>query len=123
LEQIRHEKYQRKQELRVIEMRKQKLEWKAKLDEKTKQLDSREARILEVDSFLTVAKKLQEMKLTLEDTLPWLETINEVAQIQNTDIKTAGICVATELRCVRQLGGIETNRGSSRGIKDVGHIH
>ncbi|MGA9154129.1 MAG: hypothetical protein WBZ36_26400 [Candidatus Nitrosopolaris sp.] len=55
------------------------------------------------------------MKLTLEDTFPWLETINEVAQIQNTDIKTAAICVATELRCVRQLGGIKRQIESAQG--------
>ena len=47
------------------------------------------------------------MKLALEDALPWIETINEVAQIQNMDIKSAGVLVAQELRLNRQFGGIQ----------------
>jgi hypothetical protein len=60
-------------------------------------LTIREARILESEPFLELAKKLQRMKLSLEDALPWIETINEVAQIQNMDIKSAGVLVAQEL--------------------------
>ena len=70
-------------------------------------LTAREGRILESEPYLSLAKKLQEMKLTLEDALPWIETINEVAQIQNTNINHAAIFVAQELRLNRQLGGIQ----------------
>jgi hypothetical protein len=38
--------------------------------------------------------------------LAGIETINEVAQIQNMDIKSAAIYVAQELRFSRQLGGL-----------------
>ena len=115
LNQIRKEKDQRRHELLLID-RKQKLEeWKAKLDQKTKQLDSREARILEAEPFLAVAKQLQEMKLALEDALPWIETINEVAQMQNMNIKTAAIYVAQELRFSRQLGGLQRQIEMARG--------
>jgi hypothetical protein len=55
-------------------------------------------RILESEPFLTLARQLQEMKLALEDALPWIETINEVAQIQNMDNKSVGVLVAQELR-------------------------
>jgi hypothetical protein len=57
---------------------------------------------LESEPYLSLAKKLQEMKLKLQEALPWIETINEVAQMQNTDIKHAAIFVAQE-----QLGGIQ----------------
>jgi len=45
-------------------------------------LTVREARVLESEPFLPLARQLQEMKLALEDALTWIETINEVAQIQ-----------------------------------------
>jgi hypothetical protein len=70
-------------------------------------ISAREARILESEPYFSLAKKLQEMKLALEDALPWIETINEVAQIQNMDIKSAGVLVAQELRLNRQFGGIQ----------------
>jgi hypothetical protein len=59
-------------------------------------LTAREARIVESEPFLPLARQLQEMKLALDDALPWIETINEVAQIQNMDIKSAGVLVAQE---------------------------
>jgi hypothetical protein len=118
LNQIRKEKDQRRHELLLIDRRKQKLEeWKAKLDQKTKQLDSREAQILEAEPFLAVAKQLQEMKLALEDALPWIETINEVAQMQNMNIKTAAIYVAQELRFSRQLGDLQRQIEMARGVE------
>ncbi len=70
-------------------------------------LTAREGRILESEPYLSLAKKLQEMKLKLEEALLWIETINEVAQMQNTAIKHAAILVAQELRLNRQLGGIQ----------------
>jgi hypothetical protein len=53
--------------------------------------------LIESEPFLTLARQLQEMKLALEDALLWIETINEVAQIQNMDNKSAGVLVAQEL--------------------------
>jgi hypothetical protein len=108
LEQINQEKYQRKYEMRVIERRKQKLvEWKAKLDEKTKQLESREVRIIEAEPFLAVAKQLQNLGMDMEVTKHWIETINEVAHMQKITIKQATISVAQDLRYYQNLGGIE----------------
>lgn len=96
------EKGQRRHELFLIDCRKRKLEeWRKRLEQMQYDLTVREGRIL------SLAKKLQEMKLILEDVLPWIETINEVAQIQNTDINHAAIFVAQELRLNRQLGAIQ----------------
>ena len=47
------------------------------------------------------------MKLALEDALPWIETVKELAQIQNMDIKTAAVQIAQELRLYRQSEGIQ----------------
>jgi hypothetical protein len=108
LRQIRREKDQRRHELLVIDRRKQKLsEWKKRLEQMQYDLTARESRILESEPFLPLARQLQEMKLALEDALPWIETINEVAQIQTMDIKSAGVLVAQELRLNRQFGGIQ----------------
>src|SRR5215831_11761319 len=78
-------------------------------------LTVRESRIVELEPFLPLARQLQEMKLSLEDVLPWIETINEVAQIQRLDIKTAALYIAQELRFSRQLGGLQRNIEQARG--------
>src|SRR5215467_12415215 len=59
------------------------------------------------EPFLRLAKQLQEMRLTLEDTLPWIETIREKAEAENVDIRTTAINVAQESRLYRQSGGIQ----------------
>ena len=108
LKQIRREKDQRRHELLVIDRRKQKLsEWKKRLEQMGYDLTARESRILESESFLPLARQLQEMKLALEDALPWIETILEKAEAENVDIRTAAINVAQELRLYRQSGGIQ----------------
>ena len=85
LKQIRREKDQRRHELLVIDRRKQKLsEWRKRLEQMQYDLTARESRILESESFLPLARQLQEMKLALEDALPWIETVKEWTQMQNT---------------------------------------
>ena len=107
LKQIRREKDQRRHELLVIDRRKQKLsEWKKRLEQMQYDLTARETRILESEPYLSLARQLQEMKLALEDALPWIETIREKAEAENVDIRTTAINVAQELRLYRQSGGI-----------------
>jgi hypothetical protein len=108
MNQMRKEKDQRRHELFLIDRRKNKLEeWRKRLEQMQYDLTTREGRIIESEPYLSLAKKLQEMKLTLEDALPWIETINEVAQIQNTDINHAAIFVAQEIRLYRQFGSLD----------------
>lgn len=92
---------QRRHEEFLIDQRKK------RLDERESNLKDREIKVSEAEPYLIMAKKLQEMKLTLEDTLPWIETINEVAQMQKLDIKDAALFVAQELRLYRQFDGIQ----------------
>lgn len=116
LKQIRREKDQRRQELLVIDRRKQKLsEWRKRLEEMQYDLTAREARMLESEAYLPLARQLQEMKLALEDALPWIETVKEWAQMQNMDIKTAGLSVAHQLRMYRRLGGLQRSIEQARG--------
>ena len=76
LKQIRREKDQRRHELLVRDRHKQKLsEWKQRLEQIQYDLTTREARILESEPFLSLARQLQEMKLALGDALPWIETV------------------------------------------------
>jgi hypothetical protein len=109
LKQMRREKDQRRHELLVIDRRKQKLsEWKKRLEQMQYDLTFREVRILESEAYPPLARQLQEMKLALEDALPWIETVKELAQTQNMDIKAAVVQVAPpELRLYRQSGGLQ----------------
>ena len=108
LKQIRREKDQRRHELLVIDRRKQKLsEWRKRLEQMQYDLTARESRILESESSLPLARQLQEMKLALEDALPWIEILREKAEVENVDIRTAAINVAQELRLYHQSGGIQ----------------
>jgi len=68
-------------------------------------LAARESRILESESFLPLVRQLQEMKLALEDALPWIETIREKAEAENVDIRTTAINVSQELRLYHQSEG------------------
>jgi hypothetical protein len=87
--------------MRVIDRRKQKfVEWKAKLD-------SREAKVCEVEPFLPLARKLQEMKLVLEDVQPLITEIDEVTQMQNTDNKQAILYLIQQLRLNRAFGDVQ----------------
>jgi len=105
---IKREKAQRHHELLLIERRRQKLdEWKRQIDRVKYELDVREARCLEVEPFLPVARRLQDMKIGLEEAIPWLETIVEKAEAEKIDQKTAAYHVASELRFYRQLAGIQ----------------
>ena len=123
LKQIRREKDQRRHELLVIDRRKQKLsEWRKRLEQMQYDLTARESRILESESFLSLARQLQEMKLALEDALPWIETVKEWAQMQNMDIKTAGLSVAHQLRMYRQLGGLQRSIEQAQGELDMLNI-
>ena len=47
--------------------------------------------------------------------LPWIETISEVAQIQNMTSKEAAIVVTQELRLNRQFGGIRRQIEMAQG--------
>ena len=85
-------------------------------------LTARESRILESESFLPLARQLQEMELALEDALPWIETVKEWAQMQNMDIKTVGLSVAHQLRMYRQLGGLQRSIEQARGELEMLNI-
>ena len=108
LKQIRREKDQRRHELFVIDRRKEKLsEWKKRLEQMQYDLTAREARILESEAYLPLARQLQEMKLALEEALPWIESIREKAEAENIDHKTAAVQIVQELRLYRQFGGLD----------------
>lgn len=78
-------------------------------------LTTRENRIRESEPYLSLAKKLQEMRLTLEDALPLIEKITEVAQMYKMDTKAAALYVAQELTLNRQFGGIQREIEMAKG--------
>jgi hypothetical protein len=43
----------------------------------------------------------------IEEILPWIETINEKAEAESIDHKTAATRIAQELRLYRQFAGIQ----------------
>lgn len=119
LREITREKFKIKKEKLVIDRRKEKLlEWMRNLDE-------RESDLREREPFLEVAKKLQETKLTLEDCIPWIEIINEVAQVQRITVTQAATSVAQDIRLSRQLRDIEKEielKNQELGLIDMATI-
>jgi hypothetical protein len=102
MNQMMNEKYQRRHEMLVIDSSRKRLE------QMQSDLTTRESRILESEPYLSLAKKLQEMGLALEDALPWIETVKEVAQIEKLDTKSASLYVSQELALNRQFRGIRS---------------
>ena len=54
--------------------------------------------------------------------MPWIETVKELAQLQNMDIKTAALYVAQERRFSRQLGGLQRSIEQARGELEMLNI-
>ena len=105
--QIGKERDQRRHELFLMDRRKIKLEeWRKRLEQMQYDLTIREGRILESEAFLPLAKKLQEMKLTLEEALPWLETIHEKAEVENVDIRTAAGTIGSGIEVISTIWGL-----------------
>jgi hypothetical protein len=105
------DKRERRQELQILEQEKEQLGIeKHNLAQVMQSIEQRNN-----DLKAPEARQLQEMKLTLEDALPWIETVRELAQMQNTDIKTAARYVAQEIRRLRQLGGLQRSIEQARG--------
>jgi hypothetical protein len=108
LREIRHAKQQRRHELLLIDRRRKKLEqWKKWIDREKYELAIREARVLDVEPFLPVARRLQDLSIGLDEAIPWIETIQEVAQNEKIDSRTAAYRIAQELRSYRQFGGLQ----------------
>lgn len=61
------------------------------------------------------------MKLTLDDIRPWVQMIEEVAQIQKITIKQAAISVAQDLKFYQQLGGVQ--RQIEKSNQELGLIN
>jgi hypothetical protein len=99
LNQIAKEKDRRRHELFLIDQRRKRLE------QMQYDLTVRER---ELEAYLGLAKKLQEMGLTLDDAMPCFETITQVVQMEKLDTKSASIYVSQELALNRQFKGIRS---------------
>jgi hypothetical protein len=105
LKQIRREKDQRRHELFVIDRRKEKLsECKKRLEQMQYDVTAREARILEAEPFLDVAKQLQNLGIGMDEALPYFESIRERAEIERIDVRTSATQITQEYR---QFGAIQ----------------
>ena len=54
-----------------------------------------------------MARRLQDLKIGLEEAIPWLETIHEKSEVERVDQRTAAYRLAAELRFYRQFAGIQ----------------
>lgn len=110
------EKQQRHHEFLLIDRRKQKLqEAITEYEQRESNLSDRENRVIEAEPYLPVARQLQDMKLVLEDTLPWIEAMKEAAQTQNLNFREAALYIAQELQLNRQFGGIQRQIEQAQG--------
>jgi len=108
LREIKQAKDKRHHELLLIERRRQKLEERRRsLERQRYELEVREARVLEAEPFLPVARWLQDLSIGVNEAIPWIETIQEVAQNEKIDFRMAAYRVAQELRSYRQFGGLQ----------------
>ena len=105
LREIKQAKDQGHHELLLIERRRQKLEEQRRSLER--QRYELEARVLEAEPFLPVARWLQDLSIGVNEAVPWIETIQEVAQNEKIDFRMAAYRVTQELRSYRQFGGLQ----------------
>jgi hypothetical protein len=114
-EQVMQAKKELRERTLLIEQKEKDLEQqKRQIDRAKYELEVREARCLEVEPYLPVARRLQDLKIGLEESIPWFETIAEKAEAERIDQRTAAYRVASELRFYRQFAGIRKAIGQAR---------
>ncbi|MGA9150554.1 MAG: hypothetical protein WBZ36_08250 [Candidatus Nitrosopolaris sp.] len=119
---MKKEKDQRRHELLLLDRRKGKLEeWRKRLDQREQELRVRENRVFEVEPLIPVAHQLQNLRMGIEEVLPWIETIHERVEAEKIDHKTAAAQIAQELRLYRQSGGIQ--KQIERANQELGLIN
>lgn len=128
MNEVQQEKIQRRNERALIEqgrkdlMRREQLLEQAKneLDVREEEIAVRETKMNEVSHLLSIAKELHGLGVTnANSVIPWIETINERAETEKVDIKTASLHVAQELRTYRQLGNMQKALQQMQGIFEM----
>ncbi len=76
------------------------------IDERRHDLEIRENRLLELEPLIPSVKQLQNIGITFDLIIPYMETLNEKAVAENIDLKTSAYNLAHELRDYRQLGSL-----------------
>ena len=118
---IRVAKKERHEELLLIEQKKQELDEERQqiahtrhnIDQQRCGLEAREAKLLEVEPLIPSARQLRGYGITLDLMFPYMETLNEKAMTENTDLKTAAYNLTHDLREYRQLGSLH------KGVEQV----
>lgn len=97
----------------IDELKKELGEWQAQLEDRANQLNGleqslqqREGDLSARENSIQVARQLQTMRLDFDIVLPFVEILNEIAQVENIDINTATKLARQELFLNRQFGGI-----------------
>ena len=118
---IRVAKKERHEELLLIEQKKQELDEERQqiahirhnIDQQRCGLEAREAKLLEVEPLIPSARQLRGYGITLDLMFPYMETLNEKAMTENTDLKTAAYNLTHDLREYRHLGSLH------KGVEQV----
>jgi hypothetical protein len=71
------------------------------------ELDSREAKVCQVEPLLPLARQLQDLGTDINQFLPWVETIHEKAETEKMDLRAAAYSVAQDLRSYRQVNSLQ----------------
>ena len=111
---VMDERRQRQEELMLIEQKKKELDEQKQnitqmtynIDERRHDLEIRENRLLELEPLIPCVKQLQNIGITFDLIIPYMETLNEKAVAENIDLKTSAYNLAHELRDYRQLGSL-----------------
>jgi hypothetical protein len=99
----------------LIEQKRQKLneemrqiaQIKRSIDQQKYDLQLRESKLVELEPLIPSVKQLQNMGVTFDLILPYMETINETAVVKSIDLKAAAYNLAHDLREYRQLGSLQ----------------
>ncbi len=69
-------------------------------------LEIRENRMVELEPLIPSVKQLQNIGISFELILPYMESLNEKAVAENIDLRTAAYNLTQDLRDYRQLGSL-----------------
>jgi hypothetical protein len=108
-------KKERHEELLLIEQKLQQLNEERQLLVGIKHnIDERMAKAAEVELLIPLARQLRDLGVDITNFLPYIQTIEDKAIAEKTDLKTAAYGLAQELLEYRQLGSLR---------RSVGQVH
>ena len=109
---IMEERKLREQQLFFIEQGEQELEQKRQeftqtIEQRNNDLRRREAKLVEIELLIPLARQLQMMKVDVRNFIPWTEVVQEYAMNHNIDLTTAAFDMVKNMRAWKDLETVQ----------------